>query len=71
MAGSRVEQVIIPEGEEIFAPLNLNYDGVVVGIRYDPGVFLALRLEYRYEQFGALPSTNSLYAQASFVLSGS
>ena len=67
----RVEQVIIPENEEIFAPLNLNYDGVVVGIRYDPGVFLALRLEYRRETFeGLAEATNSLYTQASFVLSG-
>ena len=59
------------KGEYVFAPLALNYDGVVGGIRYDPGVFLALRLEYRYEQFEGLKSTNSLYAQASFVLAGS
>ena len=68
---ARVEQVIVPVGEDIFAPLALNYDGIVAGVRYDPGVFLALRLEYRYEQFEGLESTNSLYAQASFVLSGS
>jgi len=68
---ARVEQVVVPSGDDVFAPLNLNYDGVVVGIRYDPGIFLALRLEYRYEQFEGLEKTNSLYAQASFVLSGS
>ncbi len=58
-------------GDDVFAPLALNYDGVVLGVRYDLGVFLALRLEYRYEQFEGLPTTNSLYAQASFVLAGS
>ena len=68
---ARVEQVVVPSGDDVFAPLALNYDGVVVGARYDPGVFLALRLEYRYEQFEGVPSTNSLYAQASFVLGGS
>ena len=68
---ARVEQVVVPSGDDVFAPLTLNYDGLVVGIRYDPGVFLALRLEYRYEQFEGLKKTNSLYAQASFVLSGS
>ena len=68
---ARVEQVVVPSGDDVFEPLGLNYDGVVVGVRYDPGVFLALRLEYRYEQFEGLETTNSLYAQASFVLSGS
>ena len=67
----RVEQVVVPLGDDVFTPLALNYDGVVVGVRYDPGAFLALRLEYRYEQFEGLDTTNSLYAQASFVLAGS
>ena len=67
----RVEQVVVPLGDDVFTPLALNYDGVVVGVRYDPGVFLALRLEYRYEQFEGLDTTNSFYAQASFVLAGS
>ncbi len=67
----RGEQVVVPSGDDDFTPLTLNYDGVVVGVRYDPGVFLTLRLEYRYEQFEGLEKTNSLYAQASFVLSGS
>ena len=67
----RAEQVVVPTGAFVLAPLALNYDGVVVGVRYDPGAFLALRLEYRWEQFETLESTNSLYAQASFVLAGS
>ena len=53
------------------APLAVNYDGIVAGIRYDPTIFLALRLEYRYEQFEGLETTNSLYVQASYVLAGS
>ncbi len=68
---ARVEQVVVPSGDDVFAPLALNYDGVIVGVRYDPGVFLALRLEYRWERFEALEGKNSLYAQASFVLAGS
>ncbi len=68
---ARVEQVVVPSGDDVFAPLALNYDGVIVGVRYDPSLFLALRLEYRYEQFEGLDTTNSLYAQASFVLTGS
>ena len=67
----RVEQVVVPTDAYVFGPLGLNYDGLVVGVRYDPGIFLALRLEYRYEQFEGLETTNSLYAQASFVLAGS
>ncbi len=67
----RVEQVVVPAEAYVFEPLRLNYDGVVVGVRYDPGDFLALRLEYRWEQFESRESTNSLYAQASFVLTGS
>lgn len=67
----RIEQVVVPTTAYVLGPLALNYDGVVVGVRYDPGVFLALRLEYRYEQFEGLEATNSLYAQASFVLTGS
>ncbi len=68
---ARVEQVVVPTGAYVFAPLALNYDGVVVGIRYDPSRLLALRLEYRYERFEAQASSNSVYAQASFVLAGS
>lgn len=67
---ARVEQVVVPSGDDVFATLALNYDGVIVGVRYDPSLFLALRLEYRYEQFEGLDTTNSLYAQASFVLTG-
>ena len=67
----RVEQVVVPSGDDVFAPLALNYDGVIVVVRYDPGVFLALRLEYRWERFEALEGKNSLYAQASFVLADS
>ncbi len=67
----RVEQVVVPTDGYVLGPLGLNYDGVVAGVRYDPGVFLALRLEYRYERFEGLKASNSLYAQASFVLAGS
>ncbi len=65
---ARIEQVVVPSEAYVFAPLALNYDGIVVGVRYDPALFLALRLEYRYEQFEGLETTNSLYAQARFVL---
>ncbi len=68
---ARVEQVVVPTTEFVYAPLTLNYDGIIAGVRYDPGLYLALRLEYRWEQFEGLGSTNSLYAQASFVLAGS
>ena len=67
----RVEQVVVPTDAYVLGLLALNYDGVVAGVRYDPRGFLALRLEYRYEQFEGLETTNSLYAQASFVLAGS
>ena len=67
----RVEQVVVPTEAYVLGLLRLNYDGVVAGVRYDPGDFLALRLEYRLEQFEGLETTNSLYAQASFVLAGS
>ena len=67
----RIEQVVVPAAAYVFGPLGLNYDGVVAGVRYDPGVYLALRLEYRYEQFEGLDPTHSVYAQASFVLAGS
>ncbi len=67
----RVEQVVVPAEAYVFEPLRLNYDGVVAGVRSVRGIFLALRLEYRYEQFETLKKTNSLYLQLSFVLAGS
>jgi hypothetical protein len=67
----RIEQVDVPSDSYVFAPLAMNYDGVVAGIRYDPGIFLALRAELRNERFEALERSNSLYLQASFVLAGS
>jgi len=67
----RVERVEVPTRAYVFAPLGLDYEGVVAGIRYDPGVFIALRAELRNEQFEGLERSNSLHLQASFVLSRS
>ena len=67
----RIEQVDVPTGAYVLGPRALNYEGIVAGIRFDPGMFLALRAELRNEQFEGLERSNSFFLQASFVLVGS
>ena len=66
----RAEQILIPEADLLLAPLGLEYEGVVAGVRYDFAPLAALKAEYRREQFGSLERFNSLYLQASFAVTG-
>lgn len=55
--------------DPLFAPLDLDYEGVIGGIRFDAGPATALKLEYRSERFGDQGWTGTLAAQLSFTFS--
>lgn len=67
----RIERVDPASEDTVFADYELGYEGLVAGVRYDPGVFLTLRAEVRSEEFEGLDRMTSLYLQASFVITGS
>jgi hypothetical protein len=67
---SRFEKVTAAAGDALLAPFKLNYDGLIVGMRYDFNPYAALKGEYRSEQFQDLDRrSNTFQVQASFTLS--
>jgi len=64
---ARVERTIVPAADEVFAPLKLNYDGRLGGIRFDLAPTVAIKLEYRGERFERGPLLRTLTAQLSFT----
>ena len=67
----RIERVDPATDDAVFANYELEYEGLVAGVRYDLGVFLTLRAEVRNEAFEGADRMTSLYLQASFVITGS
>ena len=67
----RIERVDTAADDPIFGPLDLGYEGILGGIRYDAGTFVALRMEVRSEERDMQERATSFVLQASFVLSGS
>lgn len=67
---ARLEWIDSPSEDPVFGALQMEYDAMLVGIRYDFSMLAALKLEYRNEQFAGADRTNSLYIQASFTFPG-
>jgi hypothetical protein len=67
----RFESLDVPEDAFVFGPMDLGYDGAIFGVRWDVADFVALKAEYRLEEFEDSEQLHSFYAQASFVLTGS
>lgn len=65
---TRFEHTSVPVGDVIFAPLDLNYEGGIAGLRYDFTSFAALKGEYRRERFQGYNWSNGAYLQVSFTV---
>ena len=68
---ARYEHVVVPTDDVVFAPLELGYEAVLAGVRYDFATLAALKGEYRRERFGAMDAfQHSVYLQVSFAFGG-
>jgi hypothetical protein len=67
---TRFERVRVPSADVVFAPLKLNYDGRIVGLRYDVAPMAALKLEYRGERIEGSRRMRTIAAQLSFTFPG-
>jgi len=63
----RFEEVDVPDDDPLFAPFDLDYEGVVAGLRIDFTTLAALKVEYRSEEFETNERFGSLYVQASLA----
>jgi hypothetical protein len=65
---ARVERIAVDDGDPLFEPFGLDYEGFLVGVRYDFASLAALKLEYRDEEFAADEEREkSLWIQVSFT----
>jgi hypothetical protein len=63
----RYEEVNVPGDDLLFTPFELDYEGVIAGVRFDFASLAALKVEYRYERFEETSWLDSLYVLAAFA----
>lgn len=66
----RLENVDVSGEDVLFAPLGLEHEAVVAGVRWDFSPFAALKLEYRAEEVDVSDEGSSLLLNVSFVVPG-
>lgn len=64
----RYERIDADEGDPLLAPLRLDYEGAIAGVRHDLAPMAALKLEYRLETVEGEARSSSLAAQVSFTV---
>ncbi|AHG88461.1 hypothetical protein J421_0924 [Gemmatirosa kalamazoonensis] len=66
----RFDEVRVPAGDTVFAPLRLSYAGYTTGVRYDVAPTIGLKLEYRGERVEHGPRMRTIAASIAFTMSG-
>jgi hypothetical protein len=64
----RAEQVDVSDDDPLLSGLNLDYEGVIAGVRFDFTPFAALKFEYHNEEFGNMGRDDAVLVQLSVVL---
>lgn len=64
----RYERIDADEGDALLAPLRLDYEAAIVGVRHDLFPVAAVKLEYRLETLEGEPRSGALAAQLSFTI---
>jgi hypothetical protein len=64
----RWESMDIDTADPVFGGILPDYDGLVVGLRYDLESLAALKAEYRNEELGGGSAVSSFFMQASFAV---
>lgn len=69
MPYARWEDMDVASDDPVFGAMVPSHEAIVAGVRYDFDPAAALRAEYRNEEFPGGALRDSLYLQASFVIS--
>ena len=64
----RYEYNNIDDSDPLLGDQGLNYEGAIVGVRWDFSQYAALKAEYRNEEFNSSGRENGIRLQVSFVL---
>ena len=64
----RVERTRVDDTDPLLGAENLDYDGGILGVRWDFNPYAALKAEYRNEEFDSGGRENNFRLQVSFVL---
>lgn len=64
---ARAERLDAAGDDPVFAPLDLGYNAIIAGVRYDFAPLAALKGEYRNERFEGAGRSNSFYVQLAFT----
>lgn len=64
---ARYERIDVPRADPVFAAFDLEYEGGLVGVRYDFTSLAALKVEYRRERFETTDWFDSVYFQLSLA----
>jgi hypothetical protein len=65
---ARYERNRIDDSDPLLGDLGLDYDGGILGVRWDFNPYAALKAEYRNEEFDSNGRENNFRLQVSFVL---
>jgi hypothetical protein len=66
---ARVEQTSVDDSDPLLGADGLDYEGAILGVRWDFNPHAALKAEYRNEEFDSNGRENNFRVQLSFVLS--
>lgn len=65
---ARYERNEIDDSDPLLGDQGLNYEGAILGVRWDFSAYAALKAEYRNEEFDGAGRENNFRLQVSFVL---
>ena len=65
---ARLERIRVDDSDPLLGAEGLDYDGGILGVRFDFNPYAALKAEYRNEEFDSAGRENNFRLQVSFVL---
>lgn len=65
---ARFERIRVDDSDPLLGAEGLDYDGGILGVRFDFNPYAALKAEYRNEEFDSAGRENNFRLQVSFVL---
>lgn len=63
----RVEYLDVDDDDPLLGPLDLDYEGIIAGLRWDFSAYATLKAEVRSEEFGSEDRRSSVWLQLAFV----
>ncbi len=66
----RIEEIDVGQNDPLFGGLGLDYEGVIVGVRFDFTSYAALKFEYHNEEFNNGGRENNFIVQLTMLIGG-